>query len=548
MANSAMSEPREVTPEEDPPPREEAPAPAAKTAEPRRSRLPLPAKVAYLLAFLCGFLYFLAFPGMNLWPLSFVALAPLVVALRGQTPRRALGLGWLAGFTMTMFGFYWLLEMLRVFSGFGTPLCLFFMAILCAYQAGRIALCGWLHGRAEARGWPAAPVFALAFVASELVFPLLFPWYYGATVHNAVVFMQVADLGGPYLVGLVLVAANLGVAEIVLARLDARAGDRRVYAAAIAAPALALLYGYPRLLSVDAAAREAPAVKFGVVQGNESLFHRSNAVGIHLRRTRELKNEGVDLVVWSEGATSTASRVSPEYDELRRAVTNRLGVPTVVGTLLYSMDGEVRHYFNTAVISDAKGAIGGRYDKQYLLAFGEYIPFGDVFPSLYQASPNSSRFSKGDSLEPLPFGDHKISVLICYEDILPGFVNAMVKHADPDLLVNMTNDAWFGDSTEPWIHLALAKMRAVEHRRYLIRSTNSGVSALVDPVGRVPLHGDMFKEESLIGVAKFMRARTVYELLGDWPWLLCAAAIAGMAFVRRGRVIGGKARQSGALG
>jgi apolipoprotein N-acyltransferase len=97
----------------------------------------------------------------------------------------------------------------------------------------------------------------------------------------------------------------------------------------------------------------------------------------------------------------------------------------------------------------------------------------------------------------------------------------------------MTNDAWFGDSTEPWIHLALAKLRAVEHRRYLVRSTNSGVSALVDPVGRVPLHGGTFKEESLIGVAKFMRAKTVYELLGDGPWWLAAAAIFAMAFVRR---------------
>ncbi len=156
---------------------------------------------------------------------------------------------------------------------------------------------------------------------------------------------------------------------------------------------------------------------------------------------------------------------------------------------------------------------------------------------LYEWSPNSSRFSSGTSLEPLPFGAHKISALICYEDILPGFVNGMVRHADPDLLVNLTNDAWFGDSTEPWIHLALAQLRAVEHRRYLIRATNSGVSAMIDPVGRVPLHGGTFTEESLIGVAKFMRSKTGYEILGDWPWALCALAVFGMAFVRRERAM-----------
>ena len=102
----------------------------------------LPTRSAYAAAVLCGFLYFLAFPGIEFWPLSFVALLPLIVALRGQTPRRAFGLGWAAGFTMTMCGFYWLLDMLKTFSGFPIPLCVVFMAILCGYQAGRIGLAG----------------------------------------------------------------------------------------------------------------------------------------------------------------------------------------------------------------------------------------------------------------------------------------------------------------------------------------------------------------------------------------------------------------------
>jgi apolipoprotein N-acyltransferase len=497
----------------------------------------LPAKIAYPLAVLCGLLYFVAFPGVDVWPLSFVALAPLIVALRGQAPRRAAGLGWAAGFTMTMCGFYWLLEMLKVFSGFGTPLCLLFMAILCGYQAGRIALLGWFYGRAEARGWPAAPVFALGFVASELLYPLLFPWYYAATVHNAPIFMQLADLGGPYLVALVLVAANLGVAELVLARMDGRAPDRRILAAAVAAPAFALLYGYARLRSVDAAAAAAEPVKIGIVQGNQPLMRRTNALRVHLRRTAELREKGVDLVIWSEGGSGVATSDGRDNEEVRRRLTNHLGVPTIVGTILSRAEpGERRlRYFNTALFASETGAITGRYDKQYLLAFGEYIPLGETFPSLYKMSPNSSRFSAGTSLDPLPFKDHKITTLICYEDILPAFVNGAVKHADPDLIVNLTNDAWFGDSTEPWIHLALAKLRAVEHRRYLIRATNSGVSAIIDPVGRVPLHGGTFTEESLIGVAKFMRSKTGYEIVGDAPWYLAALAIAAMSFVRRRR-------------
>src|SRR6185503_11934213 len=153
---------------------------------------------------------------------SFFALVPLILAMRRQTPRRAAALGWTAGFTMTMTGFYWLLEMLKVFSGFPMPVCFVFMAILCAYQAGRIALFGWLAARIEGRGFPPGLAFSLGFLTSELVFPLLFPWYYAATVHQVPALNQVGELGGPLAVGLALVAANLGVAELAIARLERR--------------------------------------------------------------------------------------------------------------------------------------------------------------------------------------------------------------------------------------------------------------------------------------------------------------------------------------
>jgi len=531
-------------------------APRAAKADPLAAKhdplaapgVPLPALPAYGLAFLTGVLYFVAFPGIDVWPLAFVALVPLIVALRGQSPRRAAGLGWLAGFTMTMIGFYWLLGMLQLFSGFPTPLCVLFMAILCGYQAGRIALCGFLYGRAERRGWPAPTVFALAFVASELVFPLLFPWYYAAAVHNAPIFLQAADLGGPYLVALVLIAPNLALAEVILARREGRPYDRRLGLVAAATLALALVYGFARIRATDARAAVAPTVKIGIIQGNQPLVEKTDAIRVHFRRTEELKQKGAELVVWSEGASGSAYPESPHEEQVRRRLTQRLGVPSVVGTLLFrppsggAAGGGHATYFNTALMTDAKGQVLGRYDKQFLLAFGEYIPFGDVFPALYSASPHSSRFSEGTSLEAMPFGDHKVSALICYEDILPAFVNKAVRHADPDLLVNLTNDTWFGDSTEPWIHFALAKLRAVEHRRYLVRATNSGVSGIIDPVGRTILHGGTYAEEALLGEARFLRSQTGYELLGDAPWYLATLAIAFMAL--RPRSPGGAPKQA----
>ncbi len=513
-----------------------APAPFAAAAT------ALPAAPAYGLAFLSGFLYFLAFPGIDVWPLSFVALVPLIVALRGQTAKRALGLGWLAGFTMTMFGFYWLMEMLKSFSGFPLPLCVLFMALLCAAQAGRIALCGWLYGRADRRGWPAAPAFALAFVASELVFPLLFPWYYAATVHNAPVFLQLADLGGPYLVSVVLIAANLALAELtfVFVRKEPRALDRRVLYAGAGAVGAALLYGALRIHQVDARAAVATPVKIGIVQGNLPLLARSHGLQSAQKATADLRARGAELVLWSEGGSGTAHRESPNEEEARKVVTAKLGVPTIIGTLLVRPGPSREHptLFNTALLATDGGKIVGRYDKQYLLAFGEYLPFGEQFPQLYEMSPNSSRFSSGTSLEPLVWGDHRISALICYEDILPSFVNKMVHHADPDLIVNLTNDTWFGDSTEPYIHFALAKLRAVEHRRYLVRATNSGLSGIIDPIGRTILHGKTWDEEALLGEARFLHATTGYEILGDYPWYLLTLGIVFMAFRRREQSLG----------
>src|SRR5579859_2163634 len=166
--------------------------PAAPTSAARRALgrlqmqaagvLPLRPRVAVVGALLSGLAYWLAFAGMDVWPLSFVAWVPLIVAIHRQTARRAAALGWIAGITMNITGFFWLQQMLQTFSGFPAPVCFLFVVLVCAYQGGRIAFLGWLYGRATARGWPGPLVFAAAFVASELLYPLLFPWYYAATV------------------------------------------------------------------------------------------------------------------------------------------------------------------------------------------------------------------------------------------------------------------------------------------------------------------------------------------------------------------------------
>ncbi|MEO8877797.1 MAG: apolipoprotein N-acyltransferase [Polyangiaceae bacterium] len=502
---------------------------------------PMDRKIAVVAAVVCGLFYFMAFAGVDIWPLAFVAFVPLIIAIEGQTPKLSFWLGVIAGGTMNLAGFYWLVGMLQTFSGFPIPLCLLFASIVCAYQGGRIGLMTWLATRARNRGWPRAPVVIFAFAASELLYPLLFPWYFAATVHNVPLFTQTADLGGPILVGIMLLGVNLVVAELAIAKLKSEAVNPRVVRGGLAGLALAVAYGGFRIHGVDKLCAAAEQVRVGIVQGNMGLMQKredpSEGLRRHQKLTAELKNRGVDFVVWSESSVTFSVPEKSASNFMHDNVAGHSGIPLVFGAVLYRRDPDRTRYFNTALSTDDRGRMTARYDKHYLLAFGEYLPLGDTFPILYQWSPNSGKFSSGDNLDPLlvqtKSGTHKITMLVCYEDILPGFTRSAVNAADPELLVNMTNDAWFGDTLEPWQHLALAQFRAIEHRRYLVRGTNSGVSAVVDPVGRVITQSHPFQAEALDQSVRWIRTKTLYEIIGDFPWYLMTLASIAAAFVHR---------------
>jgi apolipoprotein N-acyltransferase len=195
--------------------------------------------------------------------------------------------------------------------------------------------------------------------------------------------------------------------------------------------------------------------------------------------------------------------------------------------------GGGRREFNRVLLADERGEIRGTYDKVNLVAFSEAMPFDDRLPWLRDVFPAGGRLTPGDHVRPLVLDGWRISALVCYEDVLPHFVRRVVREASPHLLVNLTNDAWFGDTLQPWMHLALAKFRAVEHRRYLVRATNTGVSAVVDPVGHVVVHSGSFTRETLHAEVAMLEGWTPYETLGDWPGWLGLGVIAWLLL--RGR-------------
>lgn len=513
------------------------------------------------LAALTGLLFYVSFPGLDVWPLAFVAWIPWILALHGASPRRAITQGLAAGLMIGLFGFYWLMEMLQTFSGFPSWICALLMVIVCGYQAGRYALLGWLHVRATARGWWPGFAFLAAFSASEFVYPLLFPFYFGASAHEVYPIVQAAELGGPILVGLILVAPSWALALVIGRALELRAAGGRVgfsrpfldvgwrrWGFGLVVPLLAIVYGMVRIVQVDELVHDAPKIKVGIVQANMSLLGKRQDLKEgrerHLRATERLvKRDHVDLVVWPETSIAGAVPEAEAEEYYRKHVIKRLKVPTIFGAILVRNVSDARGYvaFNSALMSDGKGKLLGRYDKQYLVPFSEYIPWGDDYPILYEWSPNSSRFSPGTTYAPLPYRDKRIATFICYEDIIPSFVNRLMEEQNPQLLVNMTNDAWFGDTSEPWEHMALAKLRSIEQRRFLVRSTNSGISGFVDPVGRLTQRTKTFTEAAISEDVAFLDGSTVYRVLGDTPFLVLTLTSLAMSFIRRPRSVNAEA-------
>jgi apolipoprotein N-acyltransferase len=490
------------------------------------TRRALPGVWAAAGAVLCGVFYFLAFPGIDIWPLGFVALIPLRLALVGQTPKRAFWLGWLSGLVMITLGFYWMVDMMKQFSGFSAPICMLLLLIVNAFEGGRMGLFAWLFARGEQR-FPkhTGLLFLSALVTSELTFPVLFFWSFGAVLHNVPVFTQVAEIGGIFAVTLVVAAANFGLAELGVARIERRPVNVRAALPYLLVPVVAGLYGLLRIHQVDQRVAAAPKAEVGLVQANMSLTekrtHHDEGLMRHMHATRELTSkQHLDLVIWSETSVMGAMLEDKAAAIVPRAFAARLHVPVLFGAVLVKPVSDAREYayFNSALITDEDGEVHGRYDKQELVPFSEHMPFGRQIPKLYEISPNSGKFDPGESNEPLPLGQHLVATLICNDDVVPGLGNRVTSNPNVDLLANLTNDAWFGDTTEPWIHLALAKFRAIEHRRFFVRSTNSGVSAFIDPVGRVLATTETFKEQTLVHQIAWLHGRTVYEALGDWPY------------------------------
>jgi apolipoprotein N-acyltransferase len=506
------------------------------------------------IAILSGVLWFLACADFDIWPLAWIAMVPTLFAIeRASTRRRAVLFSWIAGIVANAGGFYWITNLLVRFAHLSWPVALFGFLLMCAYQALTFALFAFILRRVrETTRLPMALVAPVIMVGCELVTPMLFPWYLAITQAWQVRVIQIADLTGPLGVSALLLMVNGALYDLVTSR------ARRWAPAAAAAGVLAaaLIYGEVRVRQVRATVAAAPKIQVGVVQPNVA-FDEKGRHDLSLKQLQDLKDRsveleraGAELIVWPETAFPWAMPRTMDREPPIGMRTSRgpggtretlFSAPLIFGVITYDVDAGGRPAdaapYNTAYLLDAEGRLAGRFDKMFLVMFSEQIPFVETFPWLRKILPrNAGHLSRGDGVEIFTFRTRdgrevRAAPMICFEDIITAF-SVKVGRKHPQLLVNLTNDAWFGDTSEPWEHLALAVYRSVETRAPMVRAVNTGVSAFIDPAGAVyaksyavdPLIDPRPADKLMAEVPIVEGGHTVYVAVGDLFGYLCAAA------------------------
>ena len=478
-----------------------------------------------------------------LFPLAWLSFVPLFWAVqRAATPRRAALYGWLMGFAAHLMGFYWLVYTISAFGGFPYAVSVVVFIVYAALQAIQMALFALL---VRCAGFGPLKIFpALFWVPLEFLFPLLFPWHLANSQVAFSWFIQSADLVGPYGASFIVMWSNAAVFHALFAGEDEPL--RRYLPAAYAALAVlvSLVYGVGRLQSVAAEMAAAQKLSVAAVQGNVDIDMKWNPALAqkNLAKHRELTApvRPVPLVIWPESAIEAfipedlqilPPEFMPAFESERTffifGAKSYRGKPGQPGIKM----------FNTAFFTDARGRIISRYHKQVLLAFGEYLPFSKIL-SLLPAMPFADGFTAG----PGPVTFHlargiRIAPLICYEDLIPDLSRKFVSETHANVLVNLTNDAWYGRSVGPWQHLWLSQSRAIETRRSLLRVTNTGVTSLINAKGELVKTLPMFNAAVMQADVEILNSETYYVRFGDWfAWALTAISLA-LVFFNLSRVM-----------
>lgn len=436
---------------------------------------------------------------------------------------RAFSYGLLTGFVYFVGTVYWTSTVVATYGQLATPLAVFAMLLLALYLALFPAVMAVVTSRLITRAGAGALFFApAAWVATEFFRGHLFGGFPWVPLGNSQVTMlpiaQIASLLGVYGVSALVAFVNAAIAFAVLVP-----GRPRAKALATAAIVLAAAAGWGTSRIADGAlTREGAPLRVGLVQGNiaqEDKWRPSEAYRIfttYVAMTRDVVRRGAEYVIWPESSTPFTFERDPVGEKAMRDLAMEVGVPILFGSDQV-VTGERESHYNAAFQLAPDGRTAAVYRKIHLVPFGEYVPLSDwleVVPPLVQTLAGFAPFTPGDAMVMLPLGRYVTSTAICYEVVYPSLVREAV-NAGSQLLTTITNDAWYGHSSAPFQHFAMASMRAIEHGRYLARAANTGISGVVDPYGRVVVESRLFEQVGLVAEVRLLSGRTLYTAIGD---------------------------------
>ena len=470
----------------------------------------------------------LSFPKFGHPAVAFIALVPLLVALRGTSTRGGFVLGLLAGFIHYAGTVYWTGATVSTFGGLPVFVAVIVAGLLALYMAAYIAAFGAITSilirRFQFAGLWLAPA---VWVTMEYLRGILiggFPWIpLGNTMVTFLPLAQLASVLGVQGLSLFVATLNVGFAVAAIS-----SGRRRTIGAAVSIAFIVAVSVWGGLRLASNTLTQGTPITVGLIQGNIAQTDKWNPdrAGMILDRYLQLSQQavqkGAKFLIWPESST-------PFYFEedmsggLVRGLARTLGVPLLLGSDEIEHGNPPKHY-NAAFMLDTHGATAAVYRKIHLVPFGEYVPFQRLLFFVGPLVEAVSAFSRGERVTMLPVEGHMVSTAICYEVTYPALQREAVRQGS-EMLTTITNDAWYGDSSAAYQHFDMAVMRAIEQGRYLVRSANTGISGIVDPYGRVLIRTNLFETVAVVGEARFVQSKTVYATIGDLAAYLSAAVV-----------------------
>ena len=507
-----MLRPIEADPDED-----EAPA-SSPPAFPLSPFLPL----------FSAALTILTFPNFNNALLAWVALVPLSYAILVEKSPRPFLTGWLTGALAYSGILYWLIVTFQA-AHQSIALGLVCLIALSAYLG--LFWGAWTWFLSRLRGGSLAIVFggAAAWAALEFLRTFLFsgfPWALLADsqyLHPFVI--QIASLTGAYGVGFLIVAFNLTIA---LVSDPARRTQKRLWIAAPALVAASCLFGIYRLS--EAAPAPSQTIPVALLQGSIDQYKKwSPAYVTEIEQTyRDLaikaSQQKPKIIVWPETSIPGYLMQDPPLWQWLQSVIRPTGAYHLIGAPMLHAD---RHVYNAGCVLSPQGVLEGEYGKIHLVPFGEVVPWASVLGRFVGVLNELGGFTAGTASPVLAVDGCRIGVNVCYEAIFPQIARRSVRMGG-QVIANLTNDGWYMRTAAPYQHFAPNILRAVENDRWVMRADNTGISALIDPRGRIVKASPIFVSCYITGTIEPRDTLTLYTRLGDWFAWLCAAFCLGI--------------------